>query len=97
MVTRERTRIWLRTGSSRNASRIAHRLSVAAHVGGRVQIHLQLSSAHAACNLLDFIPWLTDCFAEPATVKDGYFVMPQQPGAGTTLRVGALEKYGVAR
>lgn len=75
---------------------LAHRLPVVAHIGDMVQVHLQLSIAHAACNLLEFIPWLLDCFAEPAKVKDGNFVTPQQPGAGTTLREGALEKYAVA-
>lgn len=75
---------------------LAHRLPVVAHIGDMVQVHLQLSIAHTACQLLEFIPWLTNCFAEPATVKEGYFVTPQLPGAGTTLRADALEKYSVA-
>ena len=74
---------------------LAHRLPVCAHVGDMVQIHLPLSIAHPACSMLEYIPWMRDCFTEPAGVKDGGFIAPQEPGANTTLRPGALEQYGV--
>lgn len=73
----------------------AHRLPVVPHIGDMMQVHLQLSIAHPACNLLEYIPWLRECFEEPATVKDGRFTLPEKPGAGTTLRTGALERYNV--
>lgn len=72
----------------------AFRLPVVAHVGDMMQIHLPLSIAHPACTMLEFIPWIRECFEEPATVKDGSFVVPQQPGANTTLRKDAMERYG---
>ena len=71
------------------------RLPVVAHVADMMQMHLHLSIAHPACRLLEYIPWARDCFEEPATVKDGLFVAPETPGAGTTLKPDALEKYGV--
>jgi L-alanine-DL-glutamate epimerase-like enolase superfamily enzyme len=71
------------------------RLPVVAHVADMMQVHLHLSIAHPACRLLEYIPWARDCFEEPATVKDGLFVAPETPGAGTTLKPDALEKYGV--
>lgn len=74
---------------------LAHHLPVAPHVGDMMQVHLHLAIAHQACRLLEYIPWARDCFVEPATVKDGLFVVPQQPGAGTTLRPTALEYYSV--
>jgi L-alanine-DL-glutamate epimerase-like enolase superfamily enzyme len=59
-------------------------------------VHLQLCFAHPACTLLEYIPWLRDCFEEPATVEDGYFQRPMLPGAGTTLNAAALSKYGTS-
>lgn len=73
----------------------AHRLPVCAHVGDMVHIHLPLSIAHPACTMLEYIPWLRDCFTEPATVHEGYFVIPQEAGANTTLRPDKLETFGV--
>jgi L-alanine-DL-glutamate epimerase-like enolase superfamily enzyme len=34
--------------------------------------------------VLEYIPWIKDCFTDPAEVVAGYFALPQQPGAGTT-------------
>jgi L-alanine-DL-glutamate epimerase-like enolase superfamily enzyme len=45
--------------------------------------------------MLEYIPWMRDCFTEPATVVDGSFTVPREPGAGTTLRADALERFGV--
>jgi L-alanine-DL-glutamate epimerase-like enolase superfamily enzyme len=74
---------------------LAHRLPVAAHVGDMAQIHRHLAIAHAACSLLEFIPWTRDCFTDPATVSDGRFVAPTEPGCGTTLRSEAIERFRV--
>jgi L-alanine-DL-glutamate epimerase-like enolase superfamily enzyme len=75
---------------------LAHHLPVAPHIGDMMQVHLHLAIAHRACRLMEYIPWTRDCFVEPATVRDGLFVVPEQPGAGTTLRPKALEHHGVA-
>lgn len=72
---------------------LAHRLPVVPHIGDMMQVHLHLSIAHQACKLLEYIPWLRECFEEPATVKDGWFMTPETPGAGTTIRSTALERY----
>ncbi|MCZ7649257.1 MAG: mandelate racemase/muconate lactonizing enzyme family protein [Planctomycetota bacterium] len=70
-----------------------HDLPVAAHVGDMMQVHLHTSLAHPACAILEYIPWIRRCFTEPATVQDGDFVPPQEPGAGTTLTAEAIEKF----
>lgn len=72
-----------------------HQLPVVAHVGDMMQVHLHLSLAHPACRELEYIPWLRDCFEEPATVCDGRFLPPRQPGAGTTLLPYALERFTI--
>jgi L-alanine-DL-glutamate epimerase-like enolase superfamily enzyme len=75
---------------------LAHRLPVAAHVGDMGQVHLHLSLAHPACRILEYIPWIRDCFEEPVEVRNGAYVPPQLPGAGTTLRPDALARWRVA-
>ena len=72
-----------------------HRLPVAAHVGDMMQIHQHVAIAHPGNQWLEHIPWLRECFQEPATVGQGEFQIPQAPGASTTLRGDALERFGV--
>jgi L-alanine-DL-glutamate epimerase-like enolase superfamily enzyme len=54
---------------------------------------VHLSYAHPACAILEYIPWIKDCFMEPADVADGVFLLPQQPGAGTTPTPDAWGRY----
>jgi L-alanine-DL-glutamate epimerase-like enolase superfamily enzyme len=74
----------------------AHRLPVVSHVGDMMQVHLHLAISHSSTSLLEHIPWLRPCMAEAATVVDGVFSVPQEPGAGTTLRADAIDSYGVS-
>jgi len=76
---------------------LALHLPVAPHVGDMMQVHLPLALAHRACTLLEYIPWTRECFVEPASAKDGVFLVPQAPGAGTTLRQDAMERFNVLR
>ena len=73
----------------------ANRLPVVSHVGDMMQVHLHLAIAHPACHSLEYIPWTRECFVEPATTRDGYFVPPEMPGAGTELRTEAVKQYRV--
>lgn len=74
---------------------LAYRLPVVPHIGDMAQVHLHLAIAHPSSDLLEYIPWMKDCFEEPATVCDGYFATPLQPGAGSTILPQALDKYRV--
>lgn len=60
---------------------LAHRLPVVPHIGDMMQVHLHLSIAHPACKLLEYVPWLRECFEEPASVKDGYFLNSRKAGS----------------
>jgi len=71
----------------------AHRLPVVAHVGDMGQVHVHLSYWHPATPMLEYIPWIKDCFAEPIRVEDGHYVRPQMPGAGCTLTPAAVAAY----
>ena len=71
----------------------SYRLPVAPHAGDMSQVHVHLNYAHPACAVLEYIPWIKDCFTDPAEVVDGYFLLPQEPGAGTTPVPQAWERY----
>jgi len=75
---------------------MAYRLPVVAHAGDMMQIHQHVSLAHPTCDMLEYIPWLRVCFEEPATVEGGFLKIPQMPGAGTTLRSDAIDRFGVS-
>ena len=69
------------------------RLPVAAHVGDMGQVHVHTAYAHPACQVLEYIPWIRAAFQEPAAVIDGHYVLPQQPGAGTTPTPDAFQRF----
>lgn len=69
------------------------RLPVAPHAGDMSQVHVHLNWAHPACQVLEYIPWIKDCFTDPAEVVDGHFRQPQLPGAGTTPTEDALQRF----
>jgi len=71
----------------------SHRLPVVAHVGDMGQVHVHLSYWHPATSMLEYIPWIKDCFAEPICVDGGYYVRPQTPGAGCTMTESAITSY----
>lgn len=71
----------------------ARRLPVVAHVGDMGQVHVHLSFWHPATTMLEYIPWIRDCFVEPIAVADGGYALPQAPGAGCTLSDRAIRSY----
>lgn len=71
----------------------ANRVPVAAHVGDMGQVHVHLAFHHAATTMLEYIPWIKHCFEEPIEVIDGYYVRPEQPGAGTTVLPSAMAEF----
>jgi L-alanine-DL-glutamate epimerase-like enolase superfamily enzyme len=72
---------------------LSHRLPVAAHVGDMGQVHVHLSYWHPATSMLEYIPWIKNCFVEPIRVEGGFYLRPQLPGAGTTLTQAALDRF----
>lgn len=65
------------------------------HVGDMGQLHQHLI-VFTRCALgmpelpLELIPHLAEHFVDPVTVRDGAYVLPDQPGAGTALRPDSI-------
>jgi len=55
--------------------------------------HLAAVTPH--CWMIEYIPWILDIFEEPARFEDGVIVVPDTPGASTTIKQEALERYAV--
>jgi L-alanine-DL-glutamate epimerase-like enolase superfamily enzyme len=70
-------------------------LPVCPHVGEMGQIHLHLAAATPNALMLEYIPWIRHIFVEPVTVENGYYKIPQRPGASTEIKPEAFQKYGV--
>ncbi|QCI63625.1 hypothetical protein E8M01_04855 [Phreatobacter stygius] len=77
---------------------IAHgaRLPVVAHAGDMSQVHVHLAYWHPASAMLEYIPWIKDCFEEPIAVVDGDFLRPGRPGAGTAVKHEAFAGFAQA-
>lgn len=73
---------------------LANRLPVVPHAGEMSQVHVHLSYWHPASTILEYIPWIKDHFEEPANVVDGIYLLPQKPGAGTTVLAASMETHG---
>lgn len=65
------------------------------HVGDMGQIHQHLVAATQGAFMLEYIPWIRDIFVEPATVKDGLYVLPEMPGASTEIIPRCFEEFRV--
>jgi L-alanine-DL-glutamate epimerase-like enolase superfamily enzyme len=71
----------------------SHRLPVVPHIGDMGQTHVHLAFWHPACTMLEYIPWISHCFAEPARVENGEYRLPEWPGAGSTPTADALGRF----
>jgi len=74
----------------------ARRLPVAAHIGDMGQVHTHLAFWHPATTMLEYIPWISHCFVEPAMVYGGFYLRPEMPGAGSTLKPEAFSQFACA-
>lgn len=71
-------------------------LPVIPHHGDMMQVHQHLVAATRNAPMLEYIPWILDLFEDPVEVREGMLHLPERPGASTTMRPQALERYRVA-
>jgi L-alanine-DL-glutamate epimerase-like enolase superfamily enzyme len=72
----------------------SHRLPVVAHIGDMGQVHVHLAYWHPATTMLEYIPWISHCFTDPARVDAGNYKLPELPGAGSTPTADAQHRFG---
>ncbi|SDX74333.1 mandelate racemase/muconate lactonizing enzyme family protein [Paenibacillus sp. CF384] len=70
-------------------------LPICPHVGDMGQIHQHLVASTSNAIMLEYIPWIRHIFEEPATVVDGFYTLPQQPGASTTILPRYFDEYRI--
>lgn len=71
----------------------SYRHPVVPHIGDMGQVHVHLAYWHPATTMLEYIPWISHCFTEPARVVDGCYALPGMPGAGCAPTVEAMRRF----
>ena len=71
----------------------SHRLPVGPHAGDMGQVHVHLAYWHPACPMMEYIPWISHCFTDPARLALGEYLLPQMPGAGSTPTPDAMNRF----
>lgn len=66
------------------------------HAGDMMQVGQHLVGATTNAPMLEYIPWILELFEEPVRVERGTVHLPRTPGASTTMRPDALERWRVA-
>ncbi len=70
-------------------------LPLVPHLGDGAQIHQHLVAAATAAKMVEYVPWLHDCFEPPVRIENGQVILPELAGASTTFRKPFFEKYRV--
>lgn len=69
---------------------------VCPHAGDMVQVHQHLVGGIGADTpaMIEYLPWALEIFEQPVDVRDGVLTLPQTPGASSTIRADARERFG---
>jgi L-alanine-DL-glutamate epimerase-like enolase superfamily enzyme len=69
---------------------------VCPHAGDMCQIHQHLVAGIGADTpgMIEYLPWTHEIFVEPVDVQNGILTLPETPGASTTIRPDARERFG---
>lgn len=73
----------------------AFNLSVYPHTNIQQPLHVQLVASARNSHVVEHVPWLLDVWKHPVQPENGYFALPEAPGAGTEVKESAIEKYAV--
>jgi L-alanine-DL-glutamate epimerase-like enolase superfamily enzyme len=74
----------------------AHHIPVIPHAGDLMRVHQHLGVGHPSVPMIECILWVQHLWEEPADVQDGWFQVPETPGASTTFTEEAMSTYRVA-
>jgi L-alanine-DL-glutamate epimerase-like enolase superfamily enzyme len=73
----------------------AFNLPVIPHAGDMVQVHQHLVASCPNSPMIEYLPWTREIYEEPAKVVKGRIQLPETPGASTTIRQDAVDRYRV--
>ncbi len=71
-------------------------LPLVPHLGDGAQVHQHLVAATSASPMIEYVPWLKECFEDPVQVREGQVLLPSRPGASTTFRKKTYMQYRIA-
>jgi L-alanine-DL-glutamate epimerase-like enolase superfamily enzyme len=71
-----------------------YNLNVYPHTNIQQPLHVQLVASSRNASVVENVPWLLDVWKIPIIPKNGFFELPKEPGAGTEIRLDAIERYG---
>ena len=67
------------------------------HTNVQQKVHVQLAAATSQVPMVEYCyESLAEIWEEPLTVENGYYSLPQEPGAGCKLAPGVLKQYRIA-
>jgi len=78
---------WLRAAALAHA----HGLEMSSHLFPEFSCHLL--AVTPTCHWLEYMDWAGPVLVEPLTVKDGYALIPDRPGAGIAWNEEAVKRY----
>ncbi|MFL2755853.1 MAG: mandelate racemase/muconate lactonizing enzyme family protein [Dehalococcoidia bacterium] len=86
----------LRAGGISQWMKIAHiaeinNLKIASHLATETLLHCVAASPNGLW--VEHMPWTFPMFEQEPTVKDGYMILPDDPGIGVNFDESALKKY----
>lgn len=71
----------------------AHHRPIAPHLLPELAVHLACGLPEV--RMVEYMPWLTQAFADPPAIVKGKMLPPQRPGLGLEIRPDAIEKYRI--
>jgi mandelate racemase len=68
-------------------------MEMSSHLFPEVSCHLL--AATPTCHWLEYVDWANPVLAQPAVLKDGHVVIPDEPGTGVSWDEKAVERFRV--
>jgi L-alanine-DL-glutamate epimerase-like enolase superfamily enzyme len=75
---------------------LAHGIPVVPHHADMMRVHQHLGAGHPASPMIECIPWLQEVFETPVDIREGWFHVPDTPGASTTFDEEKFKEFRVA-
>lgn len=75
---------------------LAHHVPLVPHHADMMRVHQHLGTGHPASPMIECIPWLQEIFDTPVDIREGWFHVPDTPGASTAFDQAKFKEFRVA-